>query len=129
MDEIRFVLMRRPLSAKTARILSAPYRCSLSSKICFVPMDVASFRGLFNYQNIMAGRTLDDGNSDRAKILSKNMIDIASQEDNWKTLIQSLPDKIKQSIEDEQIQQEVRKASIETLGKTIEQIEPSKNRS
>lgn len=84
-----------------------------------VPMDVASFRGLFNYQNIMAGRTLDDGNSDRAKILSKNMIDIASQEDNWKTLIQSLPDKIKQSIEDEQIQQEVRKASIETLGKTI----------
>lgn len=87
-----------------------------------VPMDVASFRGLFNYQNIMAGRTLDDGNSDRAKILSKNMIDIASQEDNWKKLIQSLPDKIKQSIEDEQIQQEVRKASIETLGKTIEQI-------
>lgn len=50
------------------------------------------------------------------------MIDIASQEDNWKTLIQSLPDKIKQSIEDEQIQQEVRKASVETLGKTIEQI-------
>lgn len=87
-----------------------------------VPMDMASFRALFNYQNIMAGRTLDDGNSDRAKILSKSMIDIASQEDNWKTLIQSLPDKIKQSIEDEQIQQEVRKASVETLGKTIEQI-------
>lgn len=87
-----------------------------------VPMDLASFRALFNYQNIMAGRTLDDGNSDRARILSKNMIDIASQEENWKTLIQSLPDKIKQSIEDEQIQQEVRKASIETLGKTIEQI-------
>lgn len=87
-----------------------------------VPMDLASFRALFNYQNIMAGRTLDDGNSDRARILSKNMIDIASQEENWKTLIQSLPDKIKQSIEDEQIQQEVRKASVETLGKTIEQI-------
>ena len=90
--------------------------------INIIPMDMASFRVLFNYQNIMAGRTLDDGNSDRAKILSKNMIDIASQEDNWKTLIQSLPDKIKQSIEDEQIQQEVRKASVETLGKTIEQI-------
>ena len=87
-----------------------------------VSMDMASFRALFNYQNIMAGRTLDDGNSDRARILSKNMIDIASQEENWKTLIQSLPDKIKQSIEDEQIQQEVRKASVETLGKTIEQI-------
>ena len=64
-----------------------------------VSMDMVSFRALFNYQNIMAGRTLDDENSDRARILSKNMIDIASQEDNWKTLIQSLPDKIKQSIE------------------------------
>lgn len=44
-----------------------------------VSMDLKSFRALFNYQNIMAGRTLDDGNSDRARILSKNMIDIASQ--------------------------------------------------
>lgn len=87
-----------------------------------VSMEPASFRALFNYHNIMAGRTLDDGNSDRARILSKSMIDIASQEDNWKTLIQSLPDKIKQSIEEEQIQQEVRKASVETLGQTIEQI-------
>lgn len=87
-----------------------------------VSMDLASLRALFNYQNIMAGRTLDDGNSDRARVLSKNMIDIASKEDNWKNLIQSLPDKIKQSIEDEQIQQEVRKASVETLGKTIEKI-------
>ncbi len=85
-------------------------------------MELVSFRALFNYQNIMAGRTLDDESSDRARILSKNMIDIASQEDNWKTLIQSLPDKIMQSIEDEQIQQEVRKASIETLGQTIEEI-------
>ncbi|MBR1433297.1 AAA family ATPase [Ruminococcus sp.] len=87
-----------------------------------VSMELKSFRALFNYQNIMAGRTLDDGNSDRVRILSKNMIDIASQEDDWKTLIQSLPDKIKQSIEDEHIQQQVRKASVETLGNTIDQI-------
>ena len=87
-----------------------------------VSMDLASFRALFNYQNIMAGRTLDDANSDRVRILSKNMIDIASQEDNWKTLIQSLPDKIKQSIEEEHIQEEVRNASIKTLGQTIEEI-------
>ena len=87
-----------------------------------VSMDLAAFRALFNYQNIMAGRTLDDENSDRTRILSKNIIDIASQEDNWKVLIQSLPDKIKQSVEEKKIQQEVRKASIETLEKTIEQI-------
>ena len=83
---------------------------------------VSTFKSLFNYQNIMAGRTLDDESSDRAKILSKNMIDIASQEDNWKNLIRSLPDKIKQPIEDAQIQQELRRTSVETLGHTIEQI-------
>lgn len=87
-----------------------------------IPMEQTSFKALFNYQNIMAGRTLDDESSDRAKILSKNMIDIASQEDDWKELIQSLPDKIKQPIEDAQIQREVRKASVETLGRAIEQI-------
>lgn len=90
--------------------------CNLDS------MELASFRALFNYQNIMAGRTLDDESSDRARILSKNMIDIASQEDNWRALVQSLPDKIKQSIEEEHIQEEVREASIKTLGQTIEQI-------
>ena len=47
MDEIRFVLMRRPLSAKTVRILSAPYRCSLSSYIdsCLTEKIVKSLKG------------------------------------------------------------------------------------
>ena len=87
-----------------------------------VSMDQTSFKSLFNYQNIMAGRTLDDESSDRSKILSKNIIDIASQEDNWKELIQSLPEKIIEPIQEAQIQREVRKASVETLGQTIEQI-------
>ena len=43
-----------------------------------VPMDISTFKNLFNYQNIMAGRTLDDESSDRTRILSKSMIDIAS---------------------------------------------------
>lgn len=37
-----------------------------------VPMDVASFRGLFNYQNIMAGRTLYEGDTER--MLIKNVL-------------------------------------------------------
>ena len=36
-----------------------------------VRMEMKSFKSLFNYRNIMAGRTLDDENSDRTQILSK----------------------------------------------------------
>lgn len=87
-----------------------------------VPMEPGAFRALFNYRTIMAGRTLDDESSDRARVLSKNIVDIASQADDWKGLIQSLPDKIIQPIQEAKLQKEVRKASVETLGQAIEQI-------
>jgi hypothetical protein len=87
-----------------------------------VPIDIPSFKALFNYHNIMAGRTLDDENSDRTKILSKNMIDIASREESWQELIQSLPDQIIQPIQDAHIQEIVRKASLETLSDTIDAV-------
>lgn len=87
-----------------------------------VPMDISSFKALFNYRHIMAGRTLDDENSDRARILSKNMIDIASQEDDWKVLTQNLPDQIIQPIQDANIQDKVRKASLESLSETMKAI-------
>lgn len=92
------------------------------SYVNIVPIDMSSFKALFNYHHIMAGRTLDDENSDRTKILSKNMIDIASQEDSWKDLIRSLPDQIIQPIQDAHVQETVRKASLETLSDTIEAV-------
>lgn len=92
------------------------------SYVNIVPMDIPSFKALFNYHNIMAGRTLDDENSDRTKILSKKMIDIASQEDSWRDLIRNLPDQIIQPIQDAHIQETVRKASLETLSDTIEAV-------
>lgn len=87
-----------------------------------VDMDMSSFKNLFNYHNIMAGRTLDDENSDRTRVLSKNMIDIASQEDDWKDLIRSLPDQIIQPIQEARIQSKVRAASLDTLRDTMEAI-------
>ena len=87
-----------------------------------VAMEMSSFKSLFNYHNIMAGRTLDDESSDRTKILSKSMIDIASQEDDWKDLTRSLPDQIIQPIQEAGIQARVRAASLDTLSKTIEAV-------
>lgn len=87
-----------------------------------VPMEISAFKSLFNYNNIMAGRTLDDESSDRTRILSKNMIDIASQENDWKDLIRNLPDQIIQPIQDAKIQEKVRAASLDTLSDTIKAV-------
>ena len=87
-----------------------------------VQMDILTFKALFNYSNIMAGRTLDDESSDRTRVLSKNMVDIASHEESWKKLLRSLPDKIIQPIQETHIQEAVRKASVESLSETIEEI-------
>ena len=106
------------------------YANSCEETVCFadksykniVGMDMSSFKNLFNYHNIMAGRTLDDENSDRTRVLSKSMIDIASQEDDWKDLIRNLPDQIIQPIQDAKIQSKVRTASLDTLSDTMEAI-------
>ena len=92
------------------------------SYVNVVPMETSLFKNLFNYHDIMAGRSLDDENSDRAKILSKSMIDIARQEDGWKDLIHNLPDQIIQPIQEAKIQEKVRTASLDTLSDTMNEV-------
>ncbi len=61
----------------------------------------------------MAGRTLDDTSTDRSKILSKNIVDIASKDENWAKTIESLPDTILEAIENKNIEQIIKSTSIE----------------
>lgn len=106
------------------------YLKSLSSSIQFtdskfengIDMDHVEFLKLFNFQKIMAGRTLDDTNSDRSKILSKNMIEIASNEDDWSKMIENLPDQIIQHIEDAEIKNKIKETSINTLSEAMKSI-------
>ena len=87
-----------------------------------VPMDISSFKSLFNFGHITASRTLDDERSDKSRILSKNMIDIASQTEDWQSFTQNLPDQIIQPIQDAKIQDKVRTASLDPLKGTMEAI-------
>lgn len=87
-----------------------------------IKMDLLEFRSLFNYQNIMAGRKLDDENSDRTKTLSKNVIDIASKDENWKNRINDLSDKILQPIQDAGIRETIQSISVDILSETIDAI-------
>lgn len=87
-----------------------------------VPMEVTAFKALFHYQHIVAGRNLADESSDKTRILSRDMIDVAEQEEQWKDLIRTLPDKIIQPIQNLHIQERVAEASVESLKEAIEEI-------
>lgn len=54
--------------------------------------------------------------------LSKNVVDIASQADDWKAMTQDLPDKIIQPIQDAGIQDKVRQISLDPLKGTMDAI-------
>lgn len=85
-------------------------------------MDISDFKKLFNFKNINAGRPLDDQNTGRTRNLSKNMIELAGNDDDWKKMIGELPDKILQPIEDMEITKLVRKTSIDGLSDAIVEI-------
>lgn len=63
-----------------------------------------------------------DESSDKAGLLGRDMIYIAEQEDQWKTLMRELPDKIVQPIQGLRIQEKVREASVESLNRAIGEI-------
>lgn len=85
-------------------------------------MELRDFRSLFNFKNIHAGRHLDDQSTDNSRNLSKNMIELAGHEENWKSLLGELPDKILQPIEDAEIAKVVREASVDGLSDAIQTI-------
>jgi len=85
-------------------------------------LELSDFRELFKFRNIHAGRPLDDQSNGKTRSLSKNMIELAGHEDNWKVMLGKLPDKILQPIEDAQITKVVREASVDGFSDAIKTI-------
>lgn len=85
--------------------------------------DVKEFRKLFNFTYIKASRPLDDDNTDRTHMLSKQMIKMVKLDDSWNELINSLPDELLRPIQDKKIDEKVRAASLKSLKDTIDALE------
>ncbi len=85
-------------------------------------LDLSDFHKLFNFKNIHAGRPLDDQNNGNSRNLSKNMIGLACQEEDWKALLKKLPDQILQPIEDAEVIKVVREASVDGLSEAVHTI-------
>lgn len=94
------------------------YYCNKSYEI-IEQFDVSSFRRLFHFNSISAGRKLDDQTADRQKGISKAIIDIASKEESWDELMRSLPDQILEPIQSTDVQNTIRSESIAKLDEVL----------
>ena len=103
------------------------YFASLSQTIRFTDskfenggkIDHKNFLQLFNFQKIMAGRTLDDTSTDRNKVLSKNIVKIASEDKEWVKVVDNLPDTILNAIENVNIKDIIEDTSLNSLKEII----------
>lgn len=90
-------------------------------------LDTTTFRRLFNFKYVLAGRSLDDHSNGNFKSLSKSIIELASQSESLIELMADLPDKILLPIKEANILQEVRNESVKELSSTIEAINKVSN--
>lgn len=87
-----------------------------------VEIEVSTFRRLFNYKYINAGRPLDDQSNGNFKSLSKNMVQLATHNEKLSALLEDLPDQILSPIQDTKIIDEVREASVIELSNAVKTI-------
>ncbi|SFO04147.1 AAA ATPase domain-containing protein [Pseudobutyrivibrio sp. UC1225] len=84
--------------------------------------DINEFHNLFNFKFIKAGRNLDDIETDSSHTLSQQMVQMAKTDDDWNDVISKLPDELIAPIENENIEEKVRNASLKSLQDTINAI-------
>lgn len=85
-------------------------------------MEVSEFKKLFNFQNIHAVRELDDNESNSSKGISKRIISLLKDNDDWNKATKSLPDLLMKEIEGSGAKTQIKNSSITSLDKTVSHI-------
>ena len=84
-----------------------------------------SFYDLFNYRHIFANRNMPDEkagkNSDKKKTISMAMIEFLGKE-QWEELFKDWPEMILDKIKDDDIENKIRKKSLDSLSTVINVI-------
>lgn len=104
-------------------IRPACYFCDKNYKNKYKIEDVDEFRNLFNFTYIKASRPLDDDETDHSHMLSKQMIKLVKMDEQWETLISTLPDELLAPIRANEIDKRVRETSLNSLKDTIDALE------
>lgn len=111
-------------------VILSIYEASIIEKCYFsdsdytdkVEIDISTFRRLFNFRYINAGRPLDDQSNGNFKSLSENMVELATHDEKLGALLENLPDQILSPIQDTEIIDKVRDTSVKGLSNAVKTI-------
>lgn len=84
--------------------------------------ELSRFKELFNFKNIQALRDLDDVENDSFKGVSKRIISLLKNDENWIAKTKSLPDLILRQIISSGAKTTIQDSSVKSLDKTVQEI-------
>lgn len=85
-------------------------------------MDLSDFKNLFHFKNIQAIRELDDTELDTSKGISKRIISLLKNDEDWIEKTKTLPDIILNEIITSGAKTKIQESSVESLDKTVQNI-------
>ena len=104
-------------------IVPVAYYCDKDYKNRCTFDELRQFKQLFHFCFIKASRPLDDDESDRSHLLSKQMIKMVKMDDKWNELMDRLPDELLKPIQAKEFDKKVRDTSLDSLKDTITALE------
>ena len=85
-------------------------------------MEVSDFKKLFNFRSIKASRNLDDSDKDSSKGISKSVVSLLKNDDEWVLKTKELPNTLLNGILQSGAKTVLQKSSVDSLDKTIQDI-------
>lgn len=85
-------------------------------------MEVSAFKKLFNFRSIKAARDLDENDNDSSKGISKSVVSLLKNDEEWISKTKDLPDKMLDGILQSGAKTVLQKTSVDSLDKTIQDI-------
>lgn len=85
-------------------------------------MEISAFKKLFNFRSIKAARDLDDNDKDSSKRISKSIVSLLKNDDEWILKTKDLPNKLLEGILQSGAKTVLQESSVDSLDKTIQDI-------
>lgn len=85
-------------------------------------MEISEFKKLFNFKSIKASRNLDDSDKDSSKGISKSVVSLLKNDDEWVLKTKELPNTLLNGILQSGAKTVLQKSSVDSLDKTIQDI-------
>jgi len=92
-----------------------------------IKIDISEFKNLFHFIRINADRNLSDEKSNNNYLISKNLIDIISNDESWQNLIKKVPNEMLDLFKETDIENEIIKKSTDSLNPIMVELKHTKD--